>query len=107
MSASNCSEAGASDKRSARARQRALALRAEERTKIRRSDELQTERGEAGFEQALFKRLDLAAGRNDDNGAALALSKTSAAARVNQSFVAPSHAASGDEARSDACAPRG
>src|SRR5438270_13558865 len=42
-------------------------FRREEGAQIRRSDELQTERGKTGFEDAALERLDLTTGWNDDD----------------------------------------
>jgi len=43
-------------------------FRREERAQIRRRDELQTQCGKAGFEDAALERLDLTTGWNDDDG---------------------------------------
>ena len=54
-------------------RWRGIGFPRQQRAKVQRCDEFQTERGKARSEQACFERLDLSAGRNNDNGRALAL----------------------------------
>jgi hypothetical protein len=46
-------------------------FRREEGAEIRRRDELQSERGKTGFEDAALERLDLTTGWNDDDSGAL------------------------------------
>ena len=48
-------------------------LGGEERAEIGRGDELQTERGESGLEKPAFQRVDLPAGRNNNERRAFAL----------------------------------